>query len=235
MTSYVKMMLRKGVIVSQADVYVGNTCKRKGWNLDRSKWWHSCVRQCAKERNFDLYREHIVQNMQDQLCELKGKTIGCFCKTVDKCHANILIELCKEHTRLREPTLDSVEPTPDSVEPTPDFVEPTPDSVESTPDFVEPTPDSVGLPANLAQPFTVTTMDGRVILIEKYAAFLDQPKKNDDKPKGPYKKLALEQVRKLYKTDNPFGWSFEKYCDIRAFERYIETPMNYTSYLDKKI
>lgn len=51
-----------------------------------------------REESLDRYREYI-KNRPDllaQLCTLKGKELGCWCKPL-ACHGDILVELIKEY------------------------------------------------------------------------------------------------------------------------------------------
>lgn len=51
------------------------------------------------------YREYVLSSpkMLDRLCELKGKVLGCWCKTKKNpnapCHGDVLIELVNERCK----------------------------------------------------------------------------------------------------------------------------------------
>jgi len=48
----------------------------------------------TSEEALSKYKEHILSTpeLYDSLCELEGKTLGCFCKP-KPCHGDILLEL----------------------------------------------------------------------------------------------------------------------------------------------
>lgn len=58
------------------------------------------VAKYGRDGALDLYREYILDKLQDPQMmtafrELKGKTLGCWCKP-DRCHGDILVELLKK-------------------------------------------------------------------------------------------------------------------------------------------
>lgn len=49
------------------------------------------------EKSLDLYREHLVESgLIDDIDELQGMNLGCYCKPGDPCHAKVLAELVNE-------------------------------------------------------------------------------------------------------------------------------------------
>lgn len=51
----------------------------------------------TRDEVIQLYQQHIKQKMDSgeaQLSQLKGKTLGCWCKP-DSCHGDYLVELCQ--------------------------------------------------------------------------------------------------------------------------------------------
>lgn len=67
------------------DVYIGRP----------SKWGNPfSIRDYSREEVIEKYKEWIVEqdDLLLQLGELKGKTLGCWCKPKD-CHGDILVEL----------------------------------------------------------------------------------------------------------------------------------------------
>ena len=67
------------------DVYIGRTGK------GQSGKWGNPFSKGTREENIKLFEEYLVNNkelMQD-LYELKGKRLGCFCKP-KACHGDIL-------------------------------------------------------------------------------------------------------------------------------------------------
>lgn len=62
-----------------------------------SKWKNPySVKQYGLEKCLELYEHHIINsNLYNQLEELEGKVLGCWCHP-NKCHGDILIKLLKE-------------------------------------------------------------------------------------------------------------------------------------------
>lgn len=86
----------------QYDIYIGRGPSPKDGNI--SKWGNpyshqlnSVARFKVNSRNeaLDKYREWIQSQPQlmSALHELKGKTLGCWCKPYYACHGDILAEL----------------------------------------------------------------------------------------------------------------------------------------------
>ena len=50
------------------------------------------------EDSLKLYEEHVRSRLDliESLKELEGKTLGCFCKQTEPCHAKVLVKLFKE-------------------------------------------------------------------------------------------------------------------------------------------
>ncbi|CAF1261441.1 unnamed protein product [Adineta ricciae] len=70
----------KGKVVQDCDVYIARACNMGGWNLPQKK-----------------FRKHIESNennLLNDLHELEGKRLGCWCKP-KPCHGDILCELFK--------------------------------------------------------------------------------------------------------------------------------------------
>lgn len=48
----------------------------------------------TREEAIEKYKEYILRsNLMDELYELKGKTLGCWCKPSKACHGDVLVEL----------------------------------------------------------------------------------------------------------------------------------------------
>lgn len=64
-----------------------------------SKWGNPFVigKDGSREDVINKYREWIKTqpNLIADLCELKGKTLGCFCKPL-ACHGDVLLELSNQ-------------------------------------------------------------------------------------------------------------------------------------------
>lgn len=81
------------------DVYIGRGSKwGNPYSSKKSKFKVMMVE--TEKEAMDMYRKHILNSpkLLNDLHELKGKRLGCFCKP-KACHGDILIELI-EHKRL---------------------------------------------------------------------------------------------------------------------------------------
>lgn len=113
-TKVVCIKRKGGEVVQDCDIYIGRTCKRGGWNLDRSKWNNPfSIKSCGStEEACRRYEQYIRENpfLIEQLPELQGKILGCWCKP-NMCHGDILIKLLNEYYPKEEsPRLDKASP-----------------------------------------------------------------------------------------------------------------------------
>jgi len=113
---------RKGTeIVQGCDVYIGRRCRLGGWDLDQSKWNNPfTVKECGSvEEACRRYEEHLRSKPEllQQLPELRGKTLGCWCKP-NMCHGDVLVKLLNEYCPVQgEPPVQSTDqPNNSSVE-----------------------------------------------------------------------------------------------------------------------
>ena len=78
------------------NLYIGRkNCFVAGAN--ESKWKNPFpVEKFERDKCLQKYKNYIMDNnkLLNELSELKGKTLGCWCKP-EKCHGDILIELFK--------------------------------------------------------------------------------------------------------------------------------------------
>ncbi len=99
MAKVVKLKRSQGQVVQDCDVYIGRKCTLGGWNLPASKWHNPfTVKECGSaEEAIRKYEEYIVKQplLMASLSELKGKTLGCWCKIkpTDPCHGDVLVKL----------------------------------------------------------------------------------------------------------------------------------------------
>lgn len=103
-TKLVKLCRKNGQIIQDCDIYIGRKCTMGGWNLPQSKWANPfTVREYGLSEALRRYREYILKNqaLLDQLHELQGKVLGCWCKInpSDPCHGDILMELMKNRSK----------------------------------------------------------------------------------------------------------------------------------------
>lgn len=99
-TRVVHLKRKGGQVVQGCDVYIGRRCKMGGWNLEESPWAnpYGATPYRTREDVIELYRQYIM-NKPDLLArvgELKGKTLGCWCKPLG-CHGDVLVELAEKH------------------------------------------------------------------------------------------------------------------------------------------
>lgn len=91
----------KGKVVQDCDVYIGRACNMGGWRLPQSKWHNPySVKQFGRDGALTRYRTYIESNtnhLLDDLHELSGKTLGCWCSP-SPCHGDILRELFEKQT-----------------------------------------------------------------------------------------------------------------------------------------
>ena len=100
----------KGKVVQDCDVYIGRACNMGGWRLSESNW-HSpySVKQYGRDEAIERYRTYIESNtnhLLDDLHELTGKRLGCWCKP-SRCHGDILRELFKKHIQEKNQTSET--------------------------------------------------------------------------------------------------------------------------------
>jgi len=98
-TTVVRLRRKNGVVVQDCDVYIGRRCTQGGWSLADSKWRNPfTIRDYGSAAAaVEKYRQYICDypELLKQVHELKGKTLGCWCKNSpsDPCHGDVLAEL----------------------------------------------------------------------------------------------------------------------------------------------
>lgn len=103
MTSVVRIKRQGGRIVQDCDIYIGRACNMGGWNLSQSKWHNPYRIKDYSDINevLRLYENYIrASPLIDQLEELRGKRLGCWCKP-GPCHGDILVKLLAEKKRIQ--------------------------------------------------------------------------------------------------------------------------------------
>ncbi len=100
----------KGKIVQDCAIYIGRVCNMGGWKLSQSKWHNPySVKQYGRDGALDRYKTYIESNennLLDDLHELAGKRLGCWCKP-NRCHGDILRELFKKEVQQSTKTLNN--------------------------------------------------------------------------------------------------------------------------------
>ncbi len=83
------------------DIYIGRGVNSKWGNPFSHKTTHLAQKVASKKEALIQYRNWITigegKSLLNDLHELKGKTLGCFCKP-KSCHGDILIELIKQQS-----------------------------------------------------------------------------------------------------------------------------------------
>ena len=98
-TRVVRLKRSKQQIIQDCDVYIGRKLTMGGWNLPQSKWANpfTIKDHGSAEIVVEKYRKYLLdrQDLLDSLDELKGKTLGCWCKP-GVCHGDVLVELIEQ-------------------------------------------------------------------------------------------------------------------------------------------
>lgn len=65
-----------------------------------SKWGNPYkIGEYTLDKSLKLYKKHILESgLVDDLYELEGKVLGCFCDQKGPCHAKVLVELYNLYT-----------------------------------------------------------------------------------------------------------------------------------------
>ena len=102
-TRVVALKRRQGQVVQGCDVYIGRSCFMGGWSLVGSPYQNpfKVGRDGDIEQVLFKYETYIRAQPQlmGRLDELRGKTLGCWCKKTgtEKCHGDVLLKLLGEH------------------------------------------------------------------------------------------------------------------------------------------
>lgn len=94
----VRIRRSKGQLVQGCDVYIAGEVKRGGWDLDESIWKNPYTPYNTKtlQEALEKYEKHVRWNLWHRLIELRGQTLGCWCKP-QPCHGDVLIKLLDEY------------------------------------------------------------------------------------------------------------------------------------------
>ena len=81
----------------KGEVYIGDATRS---GRKRSIWhnpYHRLIRTHGREKVIEMYREYIKTrpDLLNRLDELKGKTLGCWCRPLP-CHGDVLVELIEK-------------------------------------------------------------------------------------------------------------------------------------------
>lgn len=112
----VKLERKGGELIQGCDVYIGRAVERGGWDLPQSKWGNPFPSQSrdvtSKMASIQKYEQYIRsrKDLMADLEELRGKTLGCWCKVTPStpCHGDVLIQLLSERRSIQEQTSTGV-------------------------------------------------------------------------------------------------------------------------------
>jgi hypothetical protein len=83
---------------SEDHVYIGRNMTVYVKGASKSKWFNPFpVKKWGLEKCLEMYEEKVRNDteLMGSLGELRGKTLGCWCKP-DRCHGDVLLKLMKE-------------------------------------------------------------------------------------------------------------------------------------------
>ena len=82
---------------NETHLYIGRNMSFYVKGAEGSKWKNPFqVKKYGLEKCLELYEEHVRKSeLYNQLEELDGKVLGCWCKP-EKCHGDVLCKLLKE-------------------------------------------------------------------------------------------------------------------------------------------
>ena len=62
---------------------------------EKSKWHNPfSTKKYPLEDSLEMYKEHVITSgLVNDIKELKGKTLGCWCIPYSKCHGEVLVEM----------------------------------------------------------------------------------------------------------------------------------------------
>lgn len=87
---------------NENNIYIGRNMAFYVKGAVKSKWANNFkVKKFGRDECLKLYKGFIILKIKEDpvnfdISSLKGKVLGCFCKENERCHADILIELCNE-------------------------------------------------------------------------------------------------------------------------------------------
>lgn len=86
---------------NDSNVYIGRNLSFYVPGATKSKWANPySVKKYGRNQCLELYRKHLYDSgLINNLEELKGKTLGCWCHP-EGCHGDILVELLNKPTKL---------------------------------------------------------------------------------------------------------------------------------------
>jgi len=78
-------------------IYIGRNMSFYVPGAVKSKWANPySVKKYGRDECLKLYKKYVKDNLMDDLSELKGKVLGCWCSP-EPCHGNVLINLIRDY------------------------------------------------------------------------------------------------------------------------------------------
>ncbi len=80
-------------------IWITENGEKRIFHYPQSKWHNpnSIKKVPNLEKNLLLYRQHLHDSgLVDQLEELRGLNLGCFCLSGKECHARVLVEMIEK-------------------------------------------------------------------------------------------------------------------------------------------
>lgn len=76
-------------------IFIGKKEEKEIYHYKGSKWANPFkLKEYTLEESLQKYREYLVETgLINDLKELEGKVLGCFCDQKNDCHAKVLLEL----------------------------------------------------------------------------------------------------------------------------------------------
>jgi len=100
MATVVRIRRSGGQVVQWCSIYIGRRCYLGGWALAASKWANPFklgVDGHSSEEILAKYEQYVrSSDLYNQLEELRGETLGCWCSGKSPCHGDILVKLLNE-------------------------------------------------------------------------------------------------------------------------------------------
>lgn len=110
MATVVHLKRKNGQVIQDCDIYIGRACNMGGWHLPQSKWHNPYTVKEYGDQALVLYEQYIrASPVINDIEELRGKHLGCWCVPDRHCHGEILVKILNERQPLWKPlTFDIV-------------------------------------------------------------------------------------------------------------------------------
>jgi len=118
----IRLRKKNGTLLTPYDIWIGPSCRTGAWKeMEKSKWYMSMRATPNKplQQCLDEYRQYVSDTLADDLPELEGKILGCFCDSLEVqrpyenrikypiCHGEVLMGLLTEYRQANQAGSDS--------------------------------------------------------------------------------------------------------------------------------